>query len=93
MKTLKINSFRMTIQALLVIILFTSACAQSKKNTSITTNNSEIQKQKDLETILQKEKEEWQFKQRITADLNSEKERLTTKQLKIQKLEQTKLYE
>jgi len=36
MKTLKINPFRMTIQTLLVIILFTSACAQSKKDTTTT---------------------------------------------------------
>jgi ankyrin repeat protein len=51
MKTLKINSFRMTIQALLVIILFTSACAQSKKNTTSTTNYSEIQNQKDVPNV------------------------------------------
>lgn len=51
MKTLKINSFRMTIQALLVIILFMSACAQSKKNTTGTTNNSEIQNQKDVPNV------------------------------------------
>jgi hypothetical protein len=39
MKTLKMNSLKMTIQTLLVIVLFTSACAQSEKNAT-TTNNS-----------------------------------------------------
>lgn len=35
MKTRKTNSFTMTIQALLVILLITSACAQTEKNTAI----------------------------------------------------------
>jgi ankyrin repeat protein len=43
MKTLKINSFKMTIQILLLTILFTSACAQSEKNTA-TNSNTEIKK-------------------------------------------------
>jgi ankyrin repeat protein len=51
MKTLKLHSFRMTIQALLVIILFASACAQSKKNTTSTSNNSEIQNHKDVPNV------------------------------------------
>lgn len=42
MKTLKINSFKMTIQILLLTILFTSACAESdKKTTASNTNTSE----------------------------------------------------
>ena len=43
MKTLKINSLKMKIQILLLIILFTSACAQSEKS-SATNNNTEIKK-------------------------------------------------
>ncbi len=39
MKTLKISSFTITIQILLLIILFTSACAQSEKKTA---SNNEI---------------------------------------------------
>ena len=34
MKTLKINSFKMTIQMLLLTLLLTSACAQSDKKTT-----------------------------------------------------------
>lgn len=43
MKTLKINSFKMTIKILLLTILFTSACAQSDKTTT-TSNKSEVKK-------------------------------------------------
>lgn len=43
MKTLKINSFKMTIGILLLTILFTSACAQSDKKTT-TSNNTEVKK-------------------------------------------------
>jgi uncharacterized protein len=40
MKTLKINSFKMRIQILLLVILFTSACAQSGKEAKANTSNS-----------------------------------------------------
>jgi hypothetical protein len=40
MKTLKINSFKMTLQISLLIILFTSACAQSGKGTANATGQS-----------------------------------------------------
>ena len=41
MKTLKINSFKITTQILFLVILFTSACTQSEKSTT-TNNKSEI---------------------------------------------------
>jgi len=40
MKTLKINSFKMRIQILLLVILFISACAQSGKEAKANTSNS-----------------------------------------------------
>lgn len=40
MKTQKMNSFKMTIQALLVIVLVTSACAHSEKKVNATSSNS-----------------------------------------------------
>tara|TARA_R110002049_G_scaffold309212_1_gene518695 strand:+ start:19710 stop:20294 length:585 start_codon:yes stop_codon:yes gene_type:complete len=43
MKTLKINAFKMTIPTLLLIILFTTACAQSHKKTTAS-NASEVKK-------------------------------------------------
>ncbi len=41
MKILKIASFKITVQFLLLIILFTSACAQSGKKTNTTNNDTE----------------------------------------------------
>lgn len=55
MKTLKMNSFTMKIQILLLIILFTSACAQSEKNTTTTNteiNTSENKPKVDLHTAV-----------------------------------------
>jgi len=49
MKTLQINSFKIQIQVLLLIILFTNACAQSEKNTAA--NNTEIKKTIDKPNI------------------------------------------
>jgi ankyrin repeat protein len=50
MKTLKINSFKMTIGILLLTILFTSSCAQSDKKTT-TSNNTEVKKTVDKPSI------------------------------------------
>lgn len=50
MKTLKSNSFKMTIGILLLTILLTSACAQSDKKTA-TSNNTEVKKTADKPSI------------------------------------------
>lgn len=50
MKTLKFNSFKMTIKILLLTILFTSACAQSDKKTT-TSNNTKANKTVDKPSI------------------------------------------
>ena len=42
MKTLKINSFKVQIHVLFLIILFTNACAQTEKSTTTNNNNTEI---------------------------------------------------
>jgi ankyrin repeat protein len=51
MKTLKLHSFRMSIQTLLVIIIFTSSCAQTEKNTKTTTNDTKIQNSQSVPSI------------------------------------------
>ena len=51
----------------------------------------QLQKYKELESNLQKEKEELEFQQKVTANLSNEKGRLKIKQLEIQKSEQSKL--
>ena len=50
-----------------------------------------LHKQKELEASLKEEKEEWEFQQKVTSNLNNEKERLKAKKLEIEKLEQLKL--
>ena len=54
-------------------------------------NESNLQKQRDLEIKLQKEKDEWKFQQKVTNVANIERERLKTKQIQIKELEQRKL--
>jgi len=50
MKTQKLNSVTLSIQIVIVIILFTISCGQSEKNAA-TTNNTEIKKSVDKPTI------------------------------------------
>ncbi|MFX1522611.1 MAG: hypothetical protein ACFFCC_03790 [Promethearchaeota archaeon] len=49
------------------------------------------QKQRDLELKLEKEKEEWKLQQKIAEDALKEKDRLATKQISLEKIEQRKL--
>lgn len=51
MKTLKINSFKTTINVSLIIILLTSACAQSGKSAKATSGNSETKEVVDKPSV------------------------------------------
>ncbi|MFX0000097.1 MAG: hypothetical protein ACFE88_08245 [Candidatus Hermodarchaeota archaeon] len=51
----------------------------------------ELQKQKDLELLLQKEREEWKFQRKVAENLEIEKKRLKSKELRVLKKEELKL--
>jgi tetratricopeptide (TPR) repeat protein len=57
---------------------------QERKNISL------LQKQRDLEFKLQKEKDEWKIQQKVAEKTNREKERLLTKKVQLEQAEQRK---
>ncbi|GAG88117.1 unnamed protein product, partial [marine sediment metagenome] len=53
-------------------------------------NESRLQRQRDLEMNLQKEKDEWEFQEKVAKMSDVERERLRTKQIQIEEIEQRK---
>jgi len=53
-------------------------------------NESQLQKQRDLEMYLKKDKDEWKFQQKVAEMADVEKERLKTKQIQLEETDRRK---